>query len=73
MTAGPFGPQGDRRARIEPFDSDSSGRVYRGLDITAYPDKRGFLGYLFLFKLISSSASLSGYGQFLSGTARRWK
>jgi biofilm PGA synthesis N-glycosyltransferase PgaC len=46
--------------------------VFRQLGIAVEPDKRGFLAYLFVFKLIGSAASLWGYLQFLRGSARRW-
>ena len=33
----------------------------------------GFCGYLFAYQALTSSASLRGYLQYLTGTARRWK
>jgi biofilm PGA synthesis N-glycosyltransferase PgaC len=47
--------------------------VFRRLDIHPPPDKRGFLGYLLLYQLVTSLAALRGYGQFLVGSARSWK
>jgi biofilm PGA synthesis N-glycosyltransferase PgaC len=47
--------------------------VFRQLGIRAEPDKRGFFAYLVAFRLLSSPASLRGYGQFLLGSARRWR
>ena len=36
-------------------------------------DKRGFLGYLFAYQVLTSAAALRGYGQYLAGSDRRWK
>ena len=48
-------------------------RVFRTLGISPGPDKRGFLGYLFGFRVLTSAAALRGYGQFLLGSGRRWQ
>jgi poly-beta-1,6-N-acetyl-D-glucosamine synthase len=45
----------------------------RGLDIHTAQDIRGFYGYLFGYQVLTSSASLRGYLQYILGTARRWK
>jgi poly-beta-1,6-N-acetyl-D-glucosamine synthase len=47
--------------------------VFRTLDIYPQSDKRGFLGYLFIYQVLTSAAALRGYGQFLVGSGRRWK
>jgi biofilm PGA synthesis N-glycosyltransferase PgaC len=47
--------------------------VLRRLGLVTQPDKTGFLGYLFAFKVLSSAASLRGYAQYLAGSRRRWK
>jgi biofilm PGA synthesis N-glycosyltransferase PgaC len=47
--------------------------VFRILSIPTHRDKRGFLGFLFVYRVLNSSASLQGYGQFLRGSRRRWK
>ena len=47
--------------------------VFRLLGIHPAPDKRGFLGYLLAYQLLSSVASLRGYGQYLRGATRRWE
>lgn len=47
--------------------------VFRRLGIRTGPDVRGFLGYLVAYQALTSAAALRGYGQFLLGTARRWK
>jgi poly-beta-1,6-N-acetyl-D-glucosamine synthase len=47
--------------------------VFRTLDIHPRPDKRGFAGYLFVYQVLTSAAALRGYGQYLTGTRRRWK
>ena len=47
--------------------------VFRRLGVRTPRDTLGFLGYLFVFQAITSSAALRGYGQYLAGTARRWK
>ena len=47
--------------------------VFRRLGIHPEPDKRGFFGYLFAYQLLSSLASLRGYGQYLLGASRRWE
>jgi biofilm PGA synthesis N-glycosyltransferase PgaC len=47
--------------------------VFRRLDVHPQQDLRGFYGYLFAYQVITSSAALRGYVQYLSGAARRWK
>ena len=47
--------------------------VFAPLGVLSERDPRGYLGYLFAYQALSSSASLRGYWQFLSGAARRWK
>ena len=47
--------------------------VFRPLGITPRHDKRGYLGYLFAYQVLTSSASLRGYWQYATGAARRWK
>ena len=47
--------------------------VFRTLDIHPQHDKRGFLGYLFAYQVLTSAAALRGYGQYLVGSDRRWK
>jgi biofilm PGA synthesis N-glycosyltransferase PgaC len=47
--------------------------VFAPLGVRAERDTRGYLGYLFAYQVLSSFASLRGYGQFVTGAARRWK
>jgi biofilm PGA synthesis N-glycosyltransferase PgaC len=47
--------------------------VFTELGVRREPDRRGFLGYLFAFKVLNSWASLRGYAQFALGSRRRWK
>jgi biofilm PGA synthesis N-glycosyltransferase PgaC len=47
--------------------------VFRTLDIHPGHDKRGFLGYMFAYQVLTSAAALRGYGQYLAGAGRRWK
>jgi poly-beta-1,6-N-acetyl-D-glucosamine synthase len=47
--------------------------VFRTLDIHPQPDKRGFLGYLFAYQVLTSAAALRGYGQYLARSGRRWR
>jgi poly-beta-1,6-N-acetyl-D-glucosamine synthase len=47
--------------------------VFRRLDVHPKQDIRGFYGYLFAYQTLTSSASLRGYLQYLTGAARRWK
>jgi biofilm PGA synthesis N-glycosyltransferase PgaC len=47
--------------------------VFRRLDIRVGKDVRGFLGYLFAYQVLTSAASLRGYGQYVGRRARRWK
>ena len=47
--------------------------VFRPLGVLPERDRRGYLGYLFAYQALTSSASLRGYWQYLSGAARRWK
>ncbi len=46
--------------------------VFRRLDVYLKHDTRGFYGYLFAYQALTSSASLRGYLQYLTGAARRW-
>jgi biofilm PGA synthesis N-glycosyltransferase PgaC len=47
--------------------------VFRRLDIQPQRDARGFVGYLFIYQVLTSAAALRGYGQYIIGAARRWK
>jgi poly-beta-1,6-N-acetyl-D-glucosamine synthase len=47
--------------------------VFRRLHVHPNQDIRGFYGYLFAYQTLTSSASLRGYLQYLTGAARRWK
>ena len=47
--------------------------VFRTLGIKPESDKRGFLGYLLVYQVLTSSAALRGYGQYLTGSHRRWR
>jgi poly-beta-1,6-N-acetyl-D-glucosamine synthase len=47
--------------------------VFRRLDVHPEHDVIGFLGYLFGYRLFTSSASLRGYMGLLTGAPRRWK
>ena len=47
--------------------------VFRVLDARPEPDRRGFWGYLLGYQALTSTASLRGYAQQLTGAARRWK
>jgi hypothetical protein len=47
--------------------------VFRTLDIHPQSDRRGFLGYLFVYQVLISAAALRGYGQFIVSSGRRWK
>jgi poly-beta-1,6-N-acetyl-D-glucosamine synthase len=47
--------------------------VFRVLEVAPEPDRRGYIGYLFAYQALISSASLRGYWEYLGGAARRWK
>jgi biofilm PGA synthesis N-glycosyltransferase PgaC len=47
--------------------------VFRRLRVRPERDRRGFIGYLFAYQALTSTASLRGYAQQLRGAARRWK
>jgi biofilm PGA synthesis N-glycosyltransferase PgaC len=47
--------------------------VFRRLQIRPVADKRGFIGYLIAYQVLTSLASLRGYGQYFLGSSRRWK
>ena len=47
--------------------------VFRTLGIQPQSDKRGFLGYLFAYQVLTSAAALRGYVQYFLGSRRRWK
>jgi biofilm PGA synthesis N-glycosyltransferase PgaC len=46
--------------------------VFRRLGVEVGKDFRGFAGYLLAYQVLTSSASLRGYAQYLVGAARRW-
>jgi biofilm PGA synthesis N-glycosyltransferase PgaC len=46
--------------------------VFRRLGVEVGKDFRGFAGYLLAYQVLTSSASLRGYAQYLMGAARRW-
>lgn len=47
--------------------------VFEPLGVLPDHDARGYVGYLFVYQAITSSAAIRGYWQFLTGAARRWK
>ena len=47
--------------------------VFRRLDVHSEADKRGFFGYLLAYQVLTSLASLRGYGQYFLGSSRQWK
>ena len=47
--------------------------VFRRLGIRPEADRRGFLGYLFVYQPLVSAAALRGYAQYVAGTRRSWK
>jgi poly-beta-1,6-N-acetyl-D-glucosamine synthase len=47
--------------------------VFRRLGIDGGRDVPGFLGYLFVYQVLTSSAALRGYFQYVRGARRRWK
>jgi biofilm PGA synthesis N-glycosyltransferase PgaC len=47
--------------------------VFSRLGIRQEADRRGFLGFLFLYQPLVSAAALRGYARFLTGTKRSWK
>ena len=47
--------------------------VFRTLDIHPQRDKRGFIGYLLAYQVLTSAAALRGYGQYLAGAGRHWR
>ena len=46
--------------------------VFRRLGVEVGKDARGFAGYLLVYQVLTSAASLRGYAQYLGGGARRW-
>ena len=46
--------------------------VVSRLDIHPGNSPRGFVGYLFVYQVLTSAAALRGYGQYLFGRERRW-
>ena len=46
--------------------------VFRRLGVEVGKDVRGFAGYLLVYQVLTSAASLRGYAQYLGGAARRW-
>jgi poly-beta-1,6-N-acetyl-D-glucosamine synthase len=47
--------------------------VFRRLGIHPKADTEGFLGYLLAYQVLTSAASLRGYGQYLLGAVRAWE
>jgi biofilm PGA synthesis N-glycosyltransferase PgaC len=47
--------------------------VFRRLNFQPERDRRGYVGYLFAYQALTSSASLRGYVQQMLGVGRRWK
>jgi len=47
--------------------------VFRRLNFHPERDRRGFIGFLFCYQALTSTASLRGYAQQIRGAARRWK
>jgi poly-beta-1,6-N-acetyl-D-glucosamine synthase len=47
--------------------------VFRRLGIRPGENARGFLGYLFVYQVLASTAALRGYAQFVVGARRRWR
>jgi biofilm PGA synthesis N-glycosyltransferase PgaC len=47
--------------------------VFGRLGVILEHDRRGFFGYLSVYQVLTSSASLRGYAQQVVGAARRWK
>lgn len=47
--------------------------VFRRLGFQPDADRRGFLGYLLGYQVLTSAASLRGYGQYLLKARRSWK
>lgn len=47
--------------------------VFHRLEIHPVADKRGFLGYLLAYQVLTSLASLRGYVQYFLGSGRRWR
>ena len=47
--------------------------VFRRLGVRPTPDARGFLGYFLAYQAVTSTASLIGYGEHLTGSRRRWR
>jgi biofilm PGA synthesis N-glycosyltransferase PgaC len=46
--------------------------VFRVLDIQPRRNVSGFVGYVFVYQILTSAAALRGYGQYLVGARRRW-
>jgi poly-beta-1,6-N-acetyl-D-glucosamine synthase len=46
--------------------------IFRRLEIHPGHDARGFVGYLLVYQVLTSAASLRGYLQSVFGAARRW-
>ncbi|MGH3044083.1 MAG: glycosyltransferase family 2 protein [Gaiellaceae bacterium] len=47
--------------------------VFQRLDLRPARDTRGFVGYLLIYQVLTSAASLRGYAQFVFGASRRWR
>jgi biofilm PGA synthesis N-glycosyltransferase PgaC len=47
--------------------------VFRRLGIHPARNVWGFMGYVLVYQVLTSSASLRGYAQYVIGAGRRWK
>jgi biofilm PGA synthesis N-glycosyltransferase PgaC len=47
--------------------------VFALLQVDPGRDARGFAGFLVVYQVVTSSAALRGYGQYLRGASRRWR
>jgi biofilm PGA synthesis N-glycosyltransferase PgaC len=47
--------------------------VFRRFDVQPGRDPRGFWSYLLVYKALTSTASIRGYLQYLTGATRRWR
>jgi biofilm PGA synthesis N-glycosyltransferase PgaC len=47
--------------------------VFKPLGVVHDHDRSGYVGYLFAYQALISSAALRGYWQYLVGAARRWR
>jgi len=60
-------------ARTRFFDAGRSGTCSGAGGIHPAPDRRGFVGYMLVYPVLTAVASLRGYAEYVWSSGRRWE